>query len=261
MAKPPPLRPSKEKIKRAQSKFDYLKSGINRYLASSPYAIKVEANADFRYIIASRTVDPPDDFAFEVTEAVGHLRSALDKMIVALVDKNGFGTSGVGFPFGGLDNGKPEQFPSTRMERGIKKKLTPEQWGVIEAQRPYPGGNDALWAINEIANEDKHRAGLVQIRPAMSDRGGIGVVLGGGLIREITYRPNDCDFVLKDKEREVVLLRIREGGLNEKIDTTIACSVVFGDIRPVAGKNVLTTLNEQIRITERIVDIFGRAFF
>jgi hypothetical protein len=97
--------------------------------------------------------EPPEDIGFEVVEAVGHLRSALDKMSVAIVESNERGISGIGFPFGGLDNGKPEVFPSARMQNGIKRKLTADQWDLIETYRPYPGGNDILWAINQIAND------------------------------------------------------------------------------------------------------------
>lgn len=256
------LSASNEKIKRAQSKFDYLKLSINQYIATQPYATRVEEQGDTHYFIASRQKEPPDDWAFEVVEAVGHLRSALDKMTVALVEKNGCGISGVGFPFGGLDNGKPDVFPNRRMENGIKKKLSPEQWKLIESYRPYPGGNDTLWAINQVANADKHGKDLVNIRP-MLVRNGVGVGRRGDSCKaDLIYAglPENDPFSY-DKEREEVVLTIvgLSGQLTVNRDTTP--EIVFGEIAPVEGMNILVALNQQIRITDSIIKSFRNAFF
>ena len=253
----PPLFPSQEKIKRAKAKFSYLMGSINNYIRSNPYSIRKQTYGDRFYVIASRDKDIPEDVSFEVVELVYHLRTALDKMMVALVARNERGTSGVGFPFGGMSsNGEPEQFPTKRMEDGIKKKLTTDQWALIEAQRPYPGGNDTLWAINELSNEDKHRKDLVE---ALADPGASVDITRLEPSSTVSIGINN-PAVIHDQEREVVLFST-DLARNKRIDSTISPAVVFGPIPPVQGQNVLVTLNQQIRLVEGIVGVFRQSFF
>src|SRR5258708_1817027 len=97
------LEASQEKVKRAQSKLSHVAALINAYVASGPVSMRVEQYPSGEYHISRIDKFPPDDIAWETTEAVGHLRDALDKLLVELVELNGRGISGVGFPFGGLD--------------------------------------------------------------------------------------------------------------------------------------------------------------
>ena len=161
MSQFPPLHSSKEKIKRAKAKFGHLLTTVNGYVNSNPHEVIVKENSKRAYIISRLVKDLPEGFAWEIVEAVGHLRSALDKLMIDLVKQNSRGLSGVGYPFGNLgENGKPDTFPSGRHDH-IKKKLTTDQWELVLTTKPYPRGNDTLWSINEIANADKHREGLV----------------------------------------------------------------------------------------------------
>ncbi len=254
---------SYEKIKRAESKFDYIQSRTSLYAQRGPYSLHIARREDWTHIIACLERDPPDDLAWEVVEAVGHLRGALDKLMVELVDQNGRGSSGVGFPFGGLSAGKAETFPSKRMEDGIKKKLTPDQWALVAAQKPYPGGNDTLWAVNEIANADKHRKGLVCVVPSLG--GGVNLAIGGAgrsarISRALIGDAADQSF-LRNKERERTVLSVQDGSFNFDVQDAVSISVVFGELPPVTGQHVIVTLNQQIRLTQRIVDTFHKAFF
>ena len=260
MSKSIPLSPSQEKIKRAQAKFEYLKSIINRYISSNPCSLRIEHYGDISHIVARREKDVPEEIGFEVVEAVGHLRSALDKLAVALVDKNGRGTSGVGFPFGAIDNGKPIIIPNPRTAH-IEKKFTPDQWKLIVAQRPYPGGNETLWAINQIANSDKHGLELVGVKPRDSSIRGLGVAGTHFGAEVLIANPPQQETWPYDYEREKVLVFIKRGVGNLGIEAQPPSEIIFDEIAPVTGMNVLTTLNQQIRITESIVKTFKSAFF
>lgn len=258
---PHPLRPSEEKIKRAEAKFGYLKGAINAYVASQPYSTRFDEQAGAKHLVARREKELPEDIGFEIVEAVGHLKSALDKMLVALVELNGRGISGVGFPFGSIDNGQPVPVPNGRTGP-IEKKLTADQWTLVVAQRPYPGGNDTLWAINQIANTDKHGRDLVEVKPRLAHKGtGIGTPGTNWSGGSINVYPAQDDTLPYDYEREKVLVSIWGGSGQLGIRSESTVEVVFGEIAPVSGMNVLTTLNQQIRITERIVKLFRSAFF
>jgi hypothetical protein len=250
-----PLEASFEKISRAKAKLSHLMVTVNALNQVGGCTVRFQNEPEGVYIVVRREKDIPGDFAWEMVEAVGHLRSALDKICIDLVEINGRGLSGVGFPFGGLDNAKPLPFPDGRIENGIKKKLTPDQWNLIASYQPYPGGNNTLWAINEIANADKHRKGLVSTRGIVVSPLAVIGCLGAGL----TYGPTSTGSLIYDQERETVIALIHEAR-NLKISLTPAIHVVFGDIAPVTGKNVIKTLDDQIGLVTQITEAC-RQFF
>jgi hypothetical protein len=262
------LHASQEKVRRAKSKFDYLERTINAYIATNPHEARIEVIDETAYVIACLKSPIPEDISWEIVEAVGHLRGALDKMIINLVDLNGRGLSGVGFPFGGLDaQGQPNTFPDGRMtgKGGIEKKLTPDQWALIVAQKPYPGGNDTLWSINQVANADKHWKGLVEVVPGVNPR--ISFSLNHAMSlpsakRRVSFGASAANnFPGKQKEGEKVVLAFDPSFTDGNKNTSITSAVSFGEVRPVTGKDILSTLNAQIREVEAILETFEAQFF
>lgn len=245
------LQPSKENIARASRKFKELVAAINRHIQSNPYSIRIERDADLFHVIARREKDLDIDISFDCVEIVQRIRSALDKLVVAMVDRNGFGTSGLGFPFGGIDRhtGQPNEFPDARTIQKLKKKLTPVQWDFLCAQRPYPGGNQVLWAINEIANTDKHRIDLVSVEPHLHHA----FSFSGGFIDTLIVRPTQFQHILADQERELILTSMGQAVHQEDIKHRFSVAVVFGQGFGVDRRNILSTLNEQIRQVDHIV--------
>lgn len=248
---------SDEKVKRAERKFNHLIPLVNGFVRENFY-FRTETDTEGHHIIAGIRSPLDPDIAFEVVETVGHLRSALDKMIADVAVANGKGVSGTAFPFGGLGNdGRPEPFPTGRHD-GTKKKLTTEQWDLVLAQQPYPGGNDTLWAINTIANADKHGTGLVGVYPTASAGAKISgpMVIGpnGNFERLVFHGTKSA--MLGDQAPEAKILT---HGLGNKINAEHKMTgfVVFDEIEPVSGLNVLTTLNQQIRLVKRILKVFG----
>jgi hypothetical protein len=142
MTKPsPPLFASLAKIKNAHRKIAELTALLNAYFEEAKVTLRSEPHDGLTYVIGGVTKLPDEDIPLKVGEAAVQLRDSLDKMTVALAKLNGRGTSGVGFPFGGLDKdtGQPKPFPPTR-RTDTEKKLTPAQWALILAQKPHPGG-------------------------------------------------------------------------------------------------------------------------
>lgn len=248
----PPLYPSQEKLKFAKSEFRNLVGNVNAFIGENPCEVRQEVNMEKTSFYASCPTLIPSEISIRACVVTNQLRDSLDKMLVAVVALNGKGTSGVSFPFGGkdLNSGKVEQFPTARHDR-IKKKLTADQWSLVLAQKPYPNGNDLLWSINQIANTDKHRRDLVSILPEI-DRN---VIINNGNLRDATIGGGP---IINENGSEVLLLSFREGN---NINIELSPKIVFGEIEPVQRKNVLTTLNQQIRLTEGIIKVFKEAFF
>jgi hypothetical protein len=250
---------SLEKIVRARQKLIHAKSLFDKWLVGGPrHTVKTLTHGNMNHEIVCVENSAPDDITWEIVEAVGHLRSALDKALVAVVKFNGRGISGVGFPFGGIgSDGNPENFPSER-HKHLQKKLSDCQWQLILDQKPYPDGNDLLWGINEIANEDKHRINLVKLRPLIapvdvSMTGGVISGIGGGVI---STGGNEYDHLLSDPELEKIAVSYScgTGSVRPQIDIDITIEIAFGDVAPVSNKEVFSTLNCQIEIVKSIVE-------
>lgn len=209
------------------------------------------------YVFADIKSPIPDALGFQVIETVGHVRAALDKMIAEMVIINGRGVSGVSFPFGGMgEDGMPEPFPTARHDR-VKKKLTPEQWQLVLSQKPYPGGNDALWSVNSVANASKHGAGLVEVSADFSfDIGAMSIT---PYLSPLSYN--------REFPGEIRLLRVPANAVGKHLVAHVismkghirfdkAVRIVFADVAPVTQKDVLVVVNQQIRLATQIIDLF-----
>ena len=224
--------------------------------------VRREVHEQRVHIIARVNELLPAEIAWEVVEAVGHIRSALDKMMVALVEINGFGTSGIGFPFGGAPpDGEPEEFPHKR-HKFLKKKLTDDQWDLVLRSKPYPGGNKLLWAVNELANEDKHRKDLVRVIATPKVKSmtiSNGVIVGGSGGGNGIHFGGDPDFVCEDLVRDSLWLSYSfgAGSVHPQIDQTVMIALIFGRVGLVTGYDVLETFAQQIVLVEDIIKSFG----
>ncbi|MHA7871327.1 MAG: hypothetical protein ACX939_03155 [Hyphococcus sp.] len=252
-----------EKIARARRKLDNLTRSVNDYCRTNAPALEVVPAAIYRngdtfQIFASLKQPIPIDFVHEAAEIGGHLRSALDKILMELVDLNGRGTSQVGFPFGGIDptSGKAEPYPSPRHD-GVKKKLTSDQWTLIIGQKPYPGGNDTLWGINQIANADKHWRGLLAVCSNYGVSHAINAATEGGFAINIIRAQGP--MLTEEKPKAEVMLYT--GAHNINIQSTGTAQVVFGDIAPFQGKELIVSLNAALGECESVVELISSTFF
>lgn len=256
----PPLYPSHEKIGRAERKLRQFTKDISSFVASQPHSVRSEIILHRVYIIARRDKEPSIDLAFDVIETVKHIRESLDKMAVAMVRRNGRGTSGVGFPFGGLNEGKADPFPGPRHE-ALKKKLTPAQWDFIIAQKPYPGGDNVLWSVNELANADKHWDVLVDIEPGFDPSFALGPSGRPTLMRNIRISAPKDNSIFGNQKGERVLASFDAAGINPHIDCSISEKVVFGPSTVLHGKEVIPTVNAQLKAVKIIIGEADRLFF
>lgn len=255
-----PLFGSIEKLKAADRKITDLKASCNAFIASKPYKIRFHDDGEFRHCIVELANPFPAKMRLDVGEISVQLRDSLDKLVVAMVIANGRGTSGVSFPFGGKDQGTIRTVPNAYTQ-ALENKLTADQWKFVVAQKPYPGGNDTLWGVNQIANADKHWNGLVALRAKAEGgltipdgaRGPIfiGKMVGGGTGKEA---------FLNDQNREAVIFSISNDSYGQ-MQPHVTGTIVFGEIEPVAARDILITLDSQFREVKRVVELAGKTFF
>lgn len=147
---------SKRKVEWAEKHIGDLQACVRAFNASDYYRLRVDkdgktGNDRLKFEIAKSV---PRDIPLIIGDAIHNLRSALD-----------FLTSDVVFLATG-ERSTYTKFPihDTReklvaaLEGGtVKKASTDISSHILNIVKPYKGGNDAIWALNRLDIEDKHR--------------------------------------------------------------------------------------------------------
>jgi hypothetical protein len=144
------------KIERAHEHVLNLKGEVDAFLKEEPYVVVAEEDAQtgdkvFRVSVRSEI---PFRLAAIAGDAIHNLRAALDYLIWQLVEANGqVPNQRTEFLFG-----NDEADFSTRCKGKILKMgVSAPAMDLIEALKPYNGGNDGLYALHRLDIRDKHR--------------------------------------------------------------------------------------------------------
>jgi hypothetical protein len=152
---------AKSVLRRANHHVMDLTSTIeDTFTTDKPYAYTVDFDQDsgaysHRFTFSETFAD---DVGCLMFDAVNNLRSTLDQMTYAVVDKT------VGDP-----DRRHTYFPFSDCEANflsvkgrLKDNIPAEILTLYEQLKPYKGGNNILWAVNRMANVKKH---ALLIRP------------------------------------------------------------------------------------------------
>lgn len=171
-------------------------------------------------------------------DAVNNLRSALDQAIyginlaVGVTDRNSF------FPIAK---------DGTHFQNAVKgrcKNLPPEIVNLISSFKPYKGGNDLLWALNELCNTDKH--GIIS--PVALNTSSVHYK---SMVFHTGFR--GLGFPIWDRTKnEMELYRLAKGGTAET-DFNITHYIAICNVEFVDGQPSEAVLGEFVRIVEGIV--------
>jgi hypothetical protein len=98
----------------------------------------------------------PANFGLMIGDVVTNLRATLDHIIIwylvsAHLTANDRETN-IRFPFPRLKSGLNRAIKDALIDRG-----GPDAVRLVQEIEPYPGGDDELCTLNELANMDKHR--------------------------------------------------------------------------------------------------------
>ena len=175
-----------------------------------------------------------------VKDAGGNLRDALDhatySSAVILV---GGEPADTGFPFAKDAAGVAGELASKRLS-GNPPEIRP----ILAGFKPYEGGNDTLWALNQIRNPNTHRF-IVPIGAAQT-MGGLSIASGRINGGQIGYSHWDATT------KEIEYMRLsRDSQVNHQVNAAI--NIVFEGIKTVAGKSLIPTLNLMADEAERVV--------
>ena len=154
------------KIARASEHIQDLETRIKSFLDSDPYKVAVKPHPKFPNALSHHylaTAKPlTTDIPLVAGEAIQQMRSALDHLAWNLVEIGCAKQSivltkteskQIGFPI--IDTDLPTEYEASRKRK--VKGMTQAAIDAIDATKPYKGGNDYLWRLNQLNNIDKHR--------------------------------------------------------------------------------------------------------
>lgn len=150
----------KSKVERAKEHVRELERSVQAFRNSDPYGFRIEDDLQtgdkvHRIHIRSET---PDRFALLIGDVVHNLRSALDHLAWQLVVANGqmpkSGPGGTQFPI-------YEPKPGAKTPQGVVQGISAEAQKVIDRMKPYKGGNNDLWMLQQLDITDKHKLLIV----------------------------------------------------------------------------------------------------
>jgi len=227
---------SKYVIERAKHHITDFERQVKEFIEINPYSVIAEIDPDTSYEVHKiKLVKPmPVHLPGIAFDTVNNLRSALDQAVFAL----NFGKGGrfAAFPFAS---------DATHFESAVKgrcKNLPKEIVDLIRTFQPYKGGNDLLWALNEVCNTDKHA--IICPVAFASTSISINGTIGSGFL--MPARAWDR------AKNEMELFRQHQGGVTDA-DFKITYFIAMQDVEFIHGKPANTVLRAFMRVVEGIV--------
>jgi hypothetical protein len=225
-----PFESSRRKIARAEEHLADLKRKISDLGSDSPYERVMEPDPDNPnheiHKLKLTKVLPPS--LAEITgDIVQNLRNALDNAGYAIAVAFGsVDPKFTAFPFAGSVGQMANAL-------GRAKDIPPQIHPLFCGFQPYPGGDDLLWALNEICITDKHKM-LIPMDA--------GIVRAGVDVRGLGHFSMPDRHVWDRAKNEMVLLTF-DPTVDFNYNFDFGIFVAFNEIKVVGGQPVLAVLN------------------
>lgn len=229
----------RRKIARAKKHIADLERETGLFFAEPPYSVVIDPDPDepkreVHKLRFNRSL--PDSIADLTVDAVQNLRSALDNVGYGLaVSAGGVNPRHTAFPFAG----SAAEFENNM--KGRCKDIPEEIHPLFRAYQPYRGGNDFLWALNEVSVTDKHKLLTIALGSLL------GNMVGEGALVRMPINP------IWDSLKQEIQLATCFAGSAVKYHAEFALFVVFDEIAIVGGEPILKVLHYFVDIAEDIL--------
>jgi len=240
---PDPLESSRQKLARGKHHIQDLEAKIKAFSDGEPYDVSVEPDPkvpDKRFHRVNLIMPLPAFFSDIAGDAVNNLRSALDHA--------GYGVAVAC----GKVNPKNAYFPiagsAAHWEANAKgrcKDIPQDIVTFFRGLKPYKGGNDLLWGLNEICVGDKH----IKLVP-------VGVTIGGSNFGTAYKMGTGVSYTRPTwdgSKNEVTFTSIQPDGAKLDYGFKFVLAVAFSEIQLFAGQPAISVLNRLASEVERVL--------
>jgi hypothetical protein len=224
-----PFHSSRYSINHAKRRLKELETALVDFRASNPYAHVVEPNSEraFKSHKIRLVKEIPDIIPGIVFDTANNLRSSLDQAGHAIALSVGKPGNHAHFPFGN------DKASASGRAGSSSKDLPQEIFDTMMAFKPYKGGDNLLWSLNNLANTDKHQV----IAPAVA-------TIGLAITRYKQYagiepspRPPRWDRL--KNEMEIARTPLDS---TDKVDFHGQFFVAIGDVKGIDGQPAIDVL-------------------
>jgi len=248
------------KVKRAREHISAFEHQLRVFLERHPYKVAARSDPETRKLIYYvESAEPvPDCLPLIAGDAIQNLMSALDHLAYQIVcfdtGDNPPNPRRVYFPIAD-DLAKYETSKRGRMEGAHQKTFE-----VVDALKPYKGGNDRLWALHRLNNIEKHRllltvgsqAGGIHLGQLMAGHFGCAFPPEAVAALEsmnVFLNPADKGFPLKPG------FELYIGAVDEKPNPKLQFrfNVALSESGVIDGEPVLETINQFAKQVDEIV--------
>jgi hypothetical protein len=219
----------------------------NRFIAEKPWTRFVDKNSevgrDLHKVKLRQQL--PECLPCILFDATNNLRAVLDQVgYASAVAAKSPSLKAIKFPFGSCEKKWRDNLA------GGCKDLPAEIRAIFEESKAYPGGNDALWATNEIANANKHFAlkALILARP---DAFFSARITSPESFEDI-ISPGGAGIGWNSGKNEITLLAT-QAGAKANINIHITISIAIEGINIQGSETALTFLNAARNEVERVL--------
>jgi hypothetical protein len=145
---------AKLRLGRAQEHLKDLETQINNFFNEKPYTRITEPDPNGIHEIYKIRLTKRFPFRWRIlaTELIEHARASLDHATWASAFLH---TKNPNLQFGFFPFAKSVAFFEDRL-KGVSKDCPPEIQALLRTFKPYKGGNDLLWVLNDMCNLSKH---------------------------------------------------------------------------------------------------------
>jgi hypothetical protein len=231
---------------RAKHHIADLEAQINSFIKDKPWTALIETDVDgvgqvFKIRFTERLAEDLPNIVFD---CANNLRSALDQMAYA-----------IGIRHTGIPNPKSAKFPFGPTEAdmlndkaGRCKDLPAEISSLFAAFQPYKGGNNAIWALNELCNTPKHK----MLYPLAM---GAGIGMGGNASVNTIVELVPWTVGWNSEKNELILVRIRDpSGIKGQLNFNGTVTVALDDVdQVIRGQHPVKVLRAMIGEVERVL--------
>ncbi len=247
------LASAKLKIEGADSHIKDVASQIRAFFETEPYPIRtyidVEPPKQWFKVELIRAL--PGPLYARIGDALSNTRSSLDHLAGALAVKNGYAAGSANFPVA-----RDQKVFESKRTQEKEKILGKDAWGMICGLKPYRGGNDLLWSLNNLRNTDFHET-VVPIASAVFNSSfnfRVQTVDQTSLIEMPTPARFDENMVAR-------IVGMPTSATISNGDFKVALDVAFSKVEPVEGQPVVAVLQQFLDFTRRTVALFEERFF
>jgi hypothetical protein len=258
-----PFDSPKSTLRRARHHIKDLEAQVLSFIAEKPWTYAIEQDSDTgEHVHKIRfTQRMPDEWPNILFDAVNNLRATLDQVAYAsAIAASCTSLKHIKFPFSTAEEWKNAP--------GQCKDLPAEIQRLFLEARAYKGGNNTLWAINNICNTQKHfalipfAAGQASlflmkekpVRRVVAPEPGIALRFEGGEVGyHVTGAMSSINPSWNAAKNEIVLLKTSDGAPSIRHQPDVSINIAIDGIDILRGKPAIRVLADMLTVVLQIL--------